>query len=85
MADPRRTRLDQPVTPRSGLPRPHYDPEAFGRLSERIARFLGTGRFLVYLTLFVTLWLLWNTFAPDDLQFDPKALNYTLLTRLSEG
>ena len=80
-ASPRK-RLDQPLTPRSGLPRPHYDPEAFGRVSERIARFLGTGRFLVYLTLFVAVWLLWNTFAPDDLQFDPKSLNYTLLTLL---
>ena len=54
----RRKRLDQPVQPRSGLPRPHYDPEAFGRLSERIARFLGTSRFLVYLTVFCAVWLL---------------------------
>ena len=81
MAEPRRPRLDQPIAPRS-VPRPHYDPDAFGRVSERIARFLGTGRFLVYLTLFVIVWLAWNTFAPDDLQFDPKALNYTLLTLL---
>ncbi len=78
----RRQRLDQPVVPRSGLPRPHYDPEAFGRVSEQTARFLGTGRFLVYLTLFVTVWLAWNTFAPVELQFDPKRLNYTLLTLL---
>ena len=80
-ASPRK-RLDQPLTPRSGLPRPHYDPEAFGRVSERIARFLGTGRFLVYLTLFCLIWLAWNTFAPGELQFDPKSLNYTLLTLL---
>ncbi len=78
----RRKRLDQPVAPRSLLSRPHYDPEAFGRVSERTARFLGTGRFLVYLTLFVTVWLAWNTFVPEDLQFDPKRLNYTLLTLL---
>jgi uncharacterized membrane protein len=77
---PRRPRLDQPVTPRSGLPRPHYDPEAFGRLSERIARFLGTSLFLVYLTLFAGIWLAWNTFAPETLQFDPQATNFTLLT-----
>lgn len=82
MAEPRgrRQRLDQPVQPRSAIPRPHYDPEAFGRFSEAIARNLGTARFLVYMTLFVTLWLGWNTFAPEDLQYDPKALNYTLLT-----
>ena len=76
----RRRRLDLPVEPRSTIPRPHYDPEAFGRFSEAIARYLGTARFLVYMTLFVTVWLTWNTFAPEELQFDPRALNYTLLT-----
>ena len=78
---PRRDRLDQPVTPRTSLmPRPHYDPEVFGRTSERIARFLGTSRFLVYLTLFCAVWLLWNTFTPDDWQFDAQATHFTLLT-----
>jgi uncharacterized membrane protein len=76
----RQPRLDQPVEARSGLPRPHYDPEAFGRLSERIARFLGTSRFLVYLTLFCAVWLTWNVLAPTELQFDPEASNFTLLT-----
>ncbi|MDT7572067.1 MAG: hypothetical protein QOE05_2241 [Actinomycetota bacterium] len=77
-----RARLDTPLEPRTAIPRPHYDPESFGRVSERIARFLGTANFLVYLTLFVIAWLGWNTFAPEDAQFDPKALNYTLLTLL---
>ncbi len=76
----RRARLDQPIAPRGGLPRPHYDPEAFGRFSEAIARYLGTAKFLVYMTLFVAVWLTWNTLAPASLQFDPKSLNYTLLT-----
>jgi uncharacterized membrane protein len=75
-----RARLDQPLAPRTGLPRPHYDPEAFGRLSERIARFLGTSRFLVYLTVFCILWLAWNTALPKEWQFDPEATNFTLLT-----
>ena len=80
---PRRARLDQPVEQRTSLmPRPHYDPEAFGRLSERIARFLGTSRFLVYLTVIVIVWLAYNTLAPRALQFDPRELNYTLLTLL---
>jgi uncharacterized membrane protein len=77
----RRTRLDTPVDPRRQL-RPSYDPEALGRASERIARFLGTGRFLVYLTLTVIVWLAWNYFSPEDLQFDPRATNFTLLTLL---
>jgi uncharacterized membrane protein len=81
MADSsRRSRLDQPVVPRSGLPRPSVDPEAFGRWSERIARYLGTSRFLVYLTAFVAVWLVFNTLAPDELRFDPEATNFTLLT-----
>ena len=77
---PRRVRLDVPVEARRGVPKPHYDPDAFGRVSERIARFLGTARFLVYMTVFVTVWLTWNTLAPESLQFDPRRLNYTLLT-----
>ena len=79
---PRRRRLDQPVAPRTRIPRIYYDPEAFGRFSEAIARFLGTARFLVYMTLFVILWLGWNTWAPRHLEFDPRHLNYTLLTLL---
>ncbi|MEV4806586.1 DUF1003 domain-containing protein [Nonomuraea sp. NPDC049421] len=63
-------RLDQPRALRRTL-RPHYDPEAFGRLSERIARFLGTARFIVYMTVFVSVWVLWNVFAPPHLKFDP--------------
>jgi uncharacterized membrane protein len=76
-------RLDQPRESSPPLlSRPQLDPEAFGRLSERFARFLGTARFLVYMTVFVIVWLAWNTFAPRHLQFDPRALNYTLLTLL---
>ena len=76
----RRQRLDQPVQPRASIPRPHYDPEAFGRVSEQIARFLGTSRFLVYLTLFCIAWLSWNSVGPNDLRFDPEVTNFTLLT-----
>ncbi|WP_436842627.1 DUF1003 domain-containing protein [Streptomyces niveus] len=64
-----RGRLDQPRTPRRRL-LPDYDPEAFARLSERIARFLGTGRFIVLMTLVIILWVLWNIFAPPALRFD---------------
>ncbi|MGW0804359.1 DUF1003 domain-containing protein [Nonomuraea sp. NPDC002799] len=63
-------RLDQPRDLRRSL-RPHYDPEAFGRLSEQIARFLGTARFIVYMTVFVAIWVVWNVAAPGHLKFDP--------------
>ncbi|KAF0651473.1 MULTISPECIES: DUF1003 domain-containing protein [Streptomyces] len=69
-----RTRLDQPLDqPRVRRPRllPEYDPEAFGRLSERIARFLGTGRFIVWMTVAIITWLTWNVAMPDRLRFDP--------------
>ncbi|MEU6469177.1 DUF1003 domain-containing protein [Streptomyces massasporeus] len=66
---PRTIRLDQPLSPRRRF-LPEYDPEAFGRLSERIARFLGTGRFIVWMTFVIILWVVWNVFAPHDLRFD---------------
>ncbi|MER7764192.1 DUF1003 domain-containing protein [Streptomyces sp. NPDC097619] len=64
-----RVRLDQPKPSRQRL-LPEYDPEAFGRVSERIARFLGTGRFIVWMTLVIVVWVLWNIFAPAALKFD---------------
>jgi uncharacterized membrane protein len=64
-----RARLDQPRPPRRRL-LPEWDPEAFGRLSERLARFLGTGRFIVWMTIVIIVWVLWNIFAPSDLKFD---------------
>lgn len=64
-----RTRLDLPRPARRRL-LPEYDPEAFGRLSERVARFLGTGRFIVWMTVVIIVWVLWNIFAPQNLRFD---------------
>jgi uncharacterized membrane protein len=70
--EPRRPdRLDIPRDEvRRGLYRPSYDAEAFGAFSERIARFIGTGRFLVYMTLVIIAWVLWNIAAPPSLRFD---------------
>ncbi|WP_326774234.1 DUF1003 domain-containing protein [Streptomyces sp. NBC_01445] len=64
-----RFRLDLPRPPRRKL-LPDYDPEAFGRLSERIARFLGTGRFIVWMTVIIIAWVVWNVSAPGNLRFD---------------
>lgn len=61
--------LDTPRDTRRTL-RPNFDPETFGRLSERFARFLGTARFLVYMSVFVLTWVVWNFIAPKDLRFD---------------
>ena len=72
--------LASPQATRRRLPRPRVDSEAFGRASEAFARFMGTPQFLLWMSLFVTVWLGWNTFMPESAQFDPRALNYTLLT-----
>jgi uncharacterized membrane protein len=58
-------------TPRgSRTAAPHYDPDAFGRLSEAIARFFGTARYLAIQTVVVTLWIIFNIVAVS-LRFDP--------------
>ncbi|WP_341360407.1 DUF1003 domain-containing protein [Georgenia sp. M64] len=72
-------RLDTPLEARRRW-RPRVDPEFFGRTSESIARFMGTPRFLVYLSAFVAVWLAWNTWGPVPLQFDSAALGFTALT-----
>ena len=78
----RTPRVDQPRELRRRLIRrpSSMSSEAFGVLSEKFARFMGTPRFLIWMTIFVAVWLAWNTFAPEGAQFDPRALNYTLLT-----
>jgi len=74
----RRVRLDQPVeTRRTLVPRPHYDPDTFGRFSERIARYLGTAKFLVYMTVFIVIWVIVNV---SPVAFDPYT--FTFLTLL---
>jgi len=74
-----RVRLDQPRdTRRRLLRRPTYDPEVFGSFAENFARFMGTARFLLYMTAFVAIWLLWNALVPATWQFD--AYPYIFLT-----
>jgi uncharacterized membrane protein len=57
-----------------------YDPEAFGRFSESIARYLGTARFLVWQSGVIVIWIAYNTLAPDGWQFDPWDRGLVLLT-----
>jgi uncharacterized membrane protein len=62
------SRLDLPRGPRRLTPR--VDPDAFARFSERIARFLGTGRFLAAQTVVVMVWITLNL-AAVSLRWDP--------------
>ena len=66
MAD--RRRLDQPRTARRFSL--DIDPDAFGRFSERLARLLGTGKFLFFQTLIVVAWIVLNLVAAK-LRWDP--------------
>src|SRR3954471_6547588 len=66
---PRRDDLSTPRTRRVSLGL-HYDPEAFGRFSEAIARTLGTARFLVIQTVVVISWITFNIFAANA-RYDP--------------
>lgn len=56
-------RRDDLSTPRGTPGGPVYDPDMFGRLAERLARFLGTGRYLVAQTLLVIVWITLNVVA----------------------
>ena len=79
MAEPRRdSRLDQPRSERR-LSLPRFDAEAFGRWSEGIARFMGTAKFLVYMTVVIVAWIGWNSLAPRGLRFDPYTFTFLTL------
>ena len=57
----RAPRLDQPREARRTLfTPPQVDPDTFGRFAEKFARYMGTARFLVYMTVFVVVWITVN-------------------------
>ncbi len=74
MSDNRRPRLDTPRdTRRQIVRRPSMDADAFGVFAESFARYMGTAKFLLWMTAFVAAWIAWNTLAPaksPDLRFD---------------
>ena len=61
-------RLYTPRTSRRYSPR--LDPEAVGQITESIARFFGTGRYLLLQTVVVLVWVAVNVFAAK-LRWDP--------------
>lgn len=54
--------------------------DRFGHFTESIARWMGTPWFVFGLTIFVLIWMLWNTAAPDGWRFDSAAIGFTALT-----
>ncbi|MBF6086588.1 DUF1003 domain-containing protein [Nocardia cyriacigeorgica] len=65
--NPARQRLETPVGSRFRF---DWDAEALARTSERVARFLGTGRYLAIQTVIVVVWILLNVFVVT-LRWDP--------------
>jgi uncharacterized membrane protein len=63
-----RARLYTPRTSRVVTPR--VDPEAVGQATESIARFFGTGRYLLIQSVIVVVWIVVNI-AAVSLRFDP--------------
>jgi uncharacterized membrane protein len=70
MAERRGGRLDTPMEQRPLIRTPTYDRDAFGVFAEQFARFMGTARFLMWMTVVVACWIGWNSLAPHDLRFD---------------
>ncbi|MEV6134681.1 DUF1003 domain-containing protein [Nocardia sp. NPDC051990] len=64
---PARQRLETPVGSRFRF---DYDAEAMARSSERVARFLGTGRYLALQTIVVVVWIALNI-SVVALRWDP--------------
>ncbi len=75
----RKRRLDQPLE-RGRTRRPTYDPEFFGAMSERVARYIGSWAFIAWMTAVVVTWLGWNVLAPDNIK--PDVYPFIFLTLL---
>src|SRR3984957_6176564 len=61
LASMRNTRGDLSVPRGTPVRGALYDADAFGRFSEALARFLGTGKYLVAQTVLVILWIIVNS------------------------
>ncbi len=75
----REERLDSPRGMRQGISL-FQSRDRFGRFTEAIARGMGTPWFLFGLSIFVILWMLYNTLAPEGIRFDSAAIGFTALT-----
>ena len=72
-ADRASQRLNTPgARRRFELPSMNFDRDAFGQFAEGFARFMGTARFLAWMSFIVLVWVLWNVpLGPDRPRFDP--------------
>lgn len=63
--------LAEPGRARRWGPRVHMDSETFGVFAESFARFMGTAKFIVYMTVFVVVWIILNLVGLFGLKWDP--------------
>ncbi|MFT4110562.1 DUF1003 domain-containing protein [Propionicimonas sp.] len=62
----RQERLDTPGRRRNEwLPRVRMDQDTFGTFAESFARWMGTANFLLWMTVAIIAWILWNVFVPN--------------------
>ena len=62
--------IDQPME-RGLSRRGTYDPERFGRISEKVARAIGSWGFIAWMSVAITAWVLINTVGPPQWHVDP--------------
>lgn len=66
-----RARLDQPRDRRRSLRPRSGDTDRFGRFAETFARFMGTAKFLIWMTLLIIIWVVWNVpWGPERPRWD---------------
>ena len=58
-------RLDTPGRRRRWVPRMRLEEDAFGSFAEAFARWMGTANFILWMTVVIIVWLLWNVFDPN--------------------
>jgi uncharacterized membrane protein len=75
-----RNRLEEPARGRPSI-RPTPNPDTFGRVSEKVARFLGSWRFIAYMSALIAAWVIYNSVGRDPV--DPYPFIFlTLLLSL---
>jgi uncharacterized membrane protein len=71
--------MDQPLERGISL-RPSVDSERFGRISESVARHIGSWAFIAWMTAFIIFWVLLNLALPPDVA--PDTFPFIFLTLL---
>lgn len=75
--------LDEPLdTGRGPNLRPTYDPDTFGRISERVARHIGSWKFIAWMTVLIILWVGFNLWGAWSGAWDVDPFPFIFLTLL---